>query len=231
MMRASCVDLPKSAYKVLNGPYNWNRYPLAPLGCKAVIYKDGDTRGLCASTGVDGWYLGPSLDHYRCDLYYMPETWGYHILGSTELFPYHCQLPDLSPHQHLRALTDELTEGATETNNNTKGKQHLRMLRNRITAILSPPPSQEEQRVEVQLQHESEQRVINATPILTRPHLQSKIKESLKIVVETTCQPVLEDHDSFWLECKRRFLLATLVTKSFAFLFYCSGEIILPSIF
>ena len=43
LMRASRVDPTKSAYEILNGPYNWNRYPLAPLGCKAVIYEDGDT--------------------------------------------------------------------------------------------------------------------------------------------------------------------------------------------
>ncbi len=24
---------------------------------------------------VDGWYLGPSMDHYKCDLYYLPKTW------------------------------------------------------------------------------------------------------------------------------------------------------------
>ena len=49
MMRASRVDPTKSAYEILNGPYNWNWYPLAPLGCKAVIYEDGDTRGSWAS--------------------------------------------------------------------------------------------------------------------------------------------------------------------------------------
>ncbi len=49
MMQASCIDPTKLAYKTLYSPYNWNRYPLAQLGCKAVVYKDGDTRGLWAS--------------------------------------------------------------------------------------------------------------------------------------------------------------------------------------
>ncbi len=77
MMRASRIDATKSAYETLYGPYNWDRYPLAPLGCKAVIYEDGG--GLWASRGVDGWYLGPSMDHYRCNIYYVPETGAYHI--------------------------------------------------------------------------------------------------------------------------------------------------------
>jgi hypothetical protein len=64
MMQASWIDPTKSAYEVLYGMYDWNCYPLVPLGCKAVVYKDGDTRGLWASHGVNGWYLGPSMDHY-----------------------------------------------------------------------------------------------------------------------------------------------------------------------
>jgi hypothetical protein len=45
MLRALRIDPTKSAYKILNGPYDWNRYPLAPLGCKVVVYKGGNTRG------------------------------------------------------------------------------------------------------------------------------------------------------------------------------------------
>jgi hypothetical protein len=41
-MHALHVNPTKSAYGILNGPYNWNRYPPAPIGCKAMIYKDGE---------------------------------------------------------------------------------------------------------------------------------------------------------------------------------------------
>jgi hypothetical protein len=87
MMRASQVIPAILAYKALNGLYNLNQYPFSPLGCKAVIYEDGDTRGLWASRGVDGWYLGHSLNHYQCKVYYVPKTQAYCISGSTELFP------------------------------------------------------------------------------------------------------------------------------------------------
>jgi hypothetical protein len=87
MMRASRINPTKLANKTLYGPYGWNRYPLAPLGCKAVVYKDGNTRGSWALWSVDGWYLGPSMDHYQCDIYYIPETSAYRILGLTKLFP------------------------------------------------------------------------------------------------------------------------------------------------
>ena len=85
LMQHSRIDPSKSAYETLYGPYDWNRYPLAPLGCKAVVYENGNTRGLWASLGVDGWYLGPLTDHYQCDLYFIPETRAYRISGSTKL--------------------------------------------------------------------------------------------------------------------------------------------------
>jgi hypothetical protein len=49
LMQHFRIEPSKSAYKTLYGPYDWNRYPLAPLGCKAVVYEDGDTRGSWAS--------------------------------------------------------------------------------------------------------------------------------------------------------------------------------------
>ena len=64
LMQASHVNPTILVYEALNGPYDWNRYLLAPLGCKAVVYKDGDTGRSWTSRGVDGWYLGPSIDHY-----------------------------------------------------------------------------------------------------------------------------------------------------------------------
>jgi hypothetical protein len=106
LMRASRINPDILAYKALDGPYDWNQYPLTPLGCKAVVYKDGDNRGSWASRGIDEWYLGPSKDHYQCALYYIPETRAYCISGSTELFLQHFQLPNLTPDQHFCALTE-----------------------------------------------------------------------------------------------------------------------------
>ena len=140
MLQASQVNPSILAYKALYGPYDWNRYPLAPLGCKAVIYEDRDIRGSWASRGMDRWYLGLSLDHYWCDVYYIPETRAYRVSGSTELLPQHCQLPTLTPYQHLRAPTDELAEEGSKAGHTTKGHRLLTLLQSHIGDILTPPP-------------------------------------------------------------------------------------------
>jgi hypothetical protein len=173
LMRASRINPAISAYEALYGPYDWNRYPLAPLGCKAVVYEDGESRGSWAARGIDGWYLGPSKDHYRCSLYYIPETRAYRISGSTELFPQHCQIPNLTPTQHFRALTDELADETAPMNATPKGRRLLRLLKHKIDAIENPPPviTTDEQIAEELRARMQEQRVIDETPILTIPRI------------------------------------------------------------
>jgi hypothetical protein len=174
MLWALQIDPSKSAYKILNGLYNWNRYPLALLGCKAIVYKDGDIRGSWASRGVDAFYLGPAKDHYRCDNYYIPETQASCILGSTELFPQHCQLPSMTPHQLFHALTDELTEHTAQANSTPKGRHFLKLLGTWIDSLLLPPPISDKQRVIADRQRkacEAEQRVIDDSPIITIPQI------------------------------------------------------------
>ncbi len=135
---------------------------------KAAVYKDSNTQGSWASRGVDRWYLGPSHNHYRCNIYYIPETemrknW---ILGLTKLFLQHCQLPDMTPHQHLRALTNKLRDCSAPASSTPKGKCLLHMLTDRIAWIYAPPPMAEEQWVGNDIRNEVEQRVIDDTPII-----------------------------------------------------------------
>ncbi len=101
----------------------------------------------------------------------------YCILGSAELFPQHCQIPNMSPHQHLRALTDELWDTTAVAASTSKGRCLLKLLQSNLQTILNPPSltatPRTEQRVtkEQQRVREEEQRVINDTPILTIPQI------------------------------------------------------------
>ena len=95
---------------------------------------------------MDACYLGPSADHYQCNLYYVPETRAYHISGSAELFPQHCQVPNLSPNAHLKALTEELQTATTTAAGKPKGHHLIKSLATAINAIITPTNA-EEQRV------------------------------------------------------------------------------------
>jgi hypothetical protein len=58
LLRASRINPNISAYEALNGPYNWDHYPLSPPGCKAVIYEAPAVRGSWVSQGTYAWLLG-----------------------------------------------------------------------------------------------------------------------------------------------------------------------------
>jgi len=124
LMRASQSNHSVLTYEAIWGPYDWNRFPLAPPGCKAVIYESPAARGLWGSRGTDAWYLGPSLDHYRCNHYFVPETRAYHISGLAELFPQHCQVAFMSTNDHMK----ELMHKVVSTLKNMTGEKQRRVL-------------------------------------------------------------------------------------------------------
>ncbi len=74
MLRPSQLDPTMLAYEAIHGPYDWNCFPLAPPGCKAVIYKAPKSQGSWASRGTDAWYVGPSMNHYNCNHFFIPKT-------------------------------------------------------------------------------------------------------------------------------------------------------------
>jgi hypothetical protein len=108
MLQPSRINPLMSAYKAVHGPYNWNCFPLAPPGCKAVIYIAPKTCGSWASHGIDAWYVGPLMDHYRCNHYFVPKTRACRISDLAELFPQHCQVPFLMWNKHLQEVISKL---------------------------------------------------------------------------------------------------------------------------
>ncbi len=108
MMRPSRTNPNISTHKAIHGPYNWSHFPLAPWGCKAVIYESPEARNLWGGRGTNAWYAGPLFDHYGCNHYFVPKTQAYRISGSAELFPQHCQVPFFMWNEHLQEVPEEL---------------------------------------------------------------------------------------------------------------------------
>ncbi len=46
-----------SAYAHLSGPFDYNKMPLAPMGCEEQIHKRTNKQGTWAYHSIDGWYL------------------------------------------------------------------------------------------------------------------------------------------------------------------------------
>jgi hypothetical protein len=60
-----------SAYQYVHGNFDYNRMPLAPMGCAVQLYESTTRRGTWAEHLTDGWYLGTSNKHYQCHRIYV----------------------------------------------------------------------------------------------------------------------------------------------------------------
>jgi hypothetical protein len=66
LMRHSRLNPKVSDYAQLYGHYDFNRTPMAPPGTRIIAHEKPKQRAIWDPHGVDGWYLGPTTDHYRC---------------------------------------------------------------------------------------------------------------------------------------------------------------------
>jgi hypothetical protein len=110
---------------------------MAPLGTKAIINEDSDTRASWAPHGLDAWFLGPSKDHYHCHLYFVPGSRGYRVSGSTDLFPQHCSPPLYSVDTHVKELSNELQDTFPKATQRKCTLSVLRTLAQHLDAFIS----------------------------------------------------------------------------------------------
>ncbi|KAL7544565.1 hypothetical protein ACHAWF_007943 [Thalassiosira exigua] len=65
MLRFSNVAPNVCSWTVLHGPHDFNRHPLAPLGCELHMHVPPDKRKSWGVKSRRGHYVGTSLEHYR----------------------------------------------------------------------------------------------------------------------------------------------------------------------
>jgi len=74
MLRASNTTPKISAYEHLNGTHDYNKHPLAPLGCEVQVYEPPQQRKSWAPRTVKGFYVGTSKEHYRAYTVWTEQT-------------------------------------------------------------------------------------------------------------------------------------------------------------
>jgi hypothetical protein len=165
LLRFSCRNPCVSANQELCSSFNFNKTPLAPLGTKALAYKDPATRASWAPHATDGFYVGLANKHYRCPCFYIPSTCLFRFVDTWRLYPAHCQVPVVSEHNKTLLAAANLFKqlgGMIPTTASTKLK-HLAAIC-QLSRIMScqlnfPPPLPTSPRMEMahlqewQLQH------------------------------------------------------------------------------
>ena len=107
LLRQSRINPKLSGHAILHGEFNYDATPLAPPGTKVIVHEKPAVRGTWSCHGVRGWYLGPSMHHYRCHKVYISSTRGERDSDCVEFFPHNFPLP-------YRSSAENATIAATE---------------------------------------------------------------------------------------------------------------------
>ena len=98
-----------SAQAYTFGTHDFNRIPLAQLGCAVQIHEKPSKRWTWAVHSVDGWYLGTSPGHYRCYDVWVKGT-GAVRSTNTVLFKHkHIKNPTVTPADAIVNAAKDLT--------------------------------------------------------------------------------------------------------------------------
>ena len=108
----ACTRIPSiTAWEGMhNSKYDFQAHPICIYGMRAIVYESPQDRGTWANHGVDGFYIGPEIRHYRCWEFYIPSTNRTRTSDTVQWLPQAFQLPGSSPIHRFEAAYDDLRE-------------------------------------------------------------------------------------------------------------------------
>ncbi|KAL7526494.1 hypothetical protein ACHAXR_001517, partial [Thalassiosira sp. AJA248-18] len=118
LLRQSNATPTVSAYAHMSGPFDYNKMPLAPMGCNVQVHEKTDKRGRWAFNSVNGWYLSTSPEHYRTHRCHIKDTKNDRFSDTIKLQHKDITNPTITPHDKLmKALGDcaKLLKNVTAT--------------------------------------------------------------------------------------------------------------------
>ena len=110
LLRTSTINNCLSTYAQLHGSFNFSTTPLGPPGTKVIVHDKPNQRGTWSPHGTLGWYIGPSMNHYRCFETYIPSTRTTWITDTLAWFPTHVTMPTASSTDLAMAAVYDLTQ-------------------------------------------------------------------------------------------------------------------------
>ena len=83
MSRPSIIYPQLLAFTTLKRNHNFDAITMAPLGTQIVVHGKPNKSKILSPPGIDGWYMGPTWNHYRCHEVYIPRLFDSAILSNS----------------------------------------------------------------------------------------------------------------------------------------------------
>ena len=147
LLRGSRINPKLSAWAQVHGLFNYNDHPLVPPGTQAVVHEQPANRRTFGAHGIDGWYIGPALEAYRCHRVWCVPTRSPRTSETVEFFPKHVPLPLTTPTDQLIASLDAMIAALKDTSPgsllpalNPSTLATINQFHSCITNLLQPTP-------------------------------------------------------------------------------------------
>ena len=82
---------------------------------KIIVHERPQDRGSWSPHGIDGWYVGPALNHYCCHRTYIPATNAIRISDTVSWVPHGIKMPTSSATDLIVAAAKDLTHALQQT--------------------------------------------------------------------------------------------------------------------
>jgi hypothetical protein len=93
LLRGSRINPKLSAWAQIHGTFDFNRTPLGPPGTRVLAHEKPDAHTTWSPHALDGWYVGPAMESYRCHQVWIWETRATRICDTLTWFPTHVPMP------------------------------------------------------------------------------------------------------------------------------------------
>ena len=175
MLRPSPSHPRLSAWEGMNGAYDFDAHPLAPPGTAVTIHEKPEQRDSWSKHGIEGFYLGPASNHYRCYKVWATHTSSIRVTDTLAWHPHGYNWEEYSPLDMVTETADVLAKAlhhlATSDTTTAAQRQPIQAIAHELTAnfkalqhVYDPPVASEQDTTSVSSPAPT-QRVSTAAPV------------------------------------------------------------------
>eukprot|EP00804_Cyclotella_cryptica_P011209 CCRYP_007737-RB/>CCRYP_007737-RB protein AED:0.21 eAED:0.17 QI:0/-1/0/1/-1/1/1/0/1078 len=216
ILRPSNVAPNISSYAYHHGQFDFNRTPLAPMGCAVQFHNKPNKRKSWGEHSSDGWYIGMAPEHYRCHKIFVKATRSIRISDTVFFKHKYITQPTVTPADAIVKAYQDLMH-AIQGIRNARGSAHLEALQ-RIETTLSPPAQSNTQPLPVSSNRKpiTQQRPrVHFSPTV-QPNVNNGINADPPRVQEPVEFPRVEDDEVDQVQVKPQSPIAALPRESIA---------------
>jgi hypothetical protein len=108
LLRGSRINPKLSAWAQVNGTYDFNRTPIGPPGTRVLAHEKPSSRETWSPHSLDGWYIGPALESYRCYNIWIWDTRAVRICDTLTWYPTKVRMPASSTTDTILACLQDI---------------------------------------------------------------------------------------------------------------------------